>query len=400
MVRPRSKKLERKARQLEEAATGKAGIQPPSLEQTRERGIQVKEKAKAEIEKGVPQPEPQTLAGQVQQQAKQIAASGIQRASKIAGRLSNVADVLSIAVNPFSKDKIVATSENKVFNTAAEYIANSPFTAASMIGLRGFTRAVPAVGRAVATTRVTRMGAVRGSEFVIGKAARPLAKFSINTKSAKQSVTTISKVLAAMKKPSFILPATAGIIGTYPWAEWSLGEAKEGMIFNTKKALETGDPQVIAEFQARANEIYDINMYENLARLIPGANLAFGFSQKAKALNEQWKVNNALMGDRFQQQRTGQSEQDFWQQNVIREKQQEEEIRNHFVAETRRLTLAGDQARAVEAAKEAAFWDRELRKLRFREDDQLNRLHRFWRNYRRTAHDMEKLDNGILFDFI
>ena len=46
-------------------------------------------------------------------------------------------DVLKIAVNPFSQDKIVATSGNKVFKSVAEFVANHPYTTALVLATGG-----------------------------------------------------------------------------------------------------------------------------------------------------------------------------------------------------------------------------------------------------------------------
>jgi len=66
-----------------------------------------------------------------------------------AARLKNVYDVLKIAVNPFSKDRINANIMNPTGKKALEMVANRPYTTAA-IAATGITlvRALPAIGKA------------------------------------------------------------------------------------------------------------------------------------------------------------------------------------------------------------------------------------------------------------
>lgn len=50
-------------------------------------------------------------------------------------RLSNVAAVLNIAVNPFSKDKVVANVSSPTAKAALEFGANNPYTTAGIVSL-------------------------------------------------------------------------------------------------------------------------------------------------------------------------------------------------------------------------------------------------------------------------
>ena len=270
----------------------------------------------------------------------------------------NVVDVFKAIIKG---EKIVATTDNRVFNTGAEYVANNPAAAALIL------------------TGVAGVG-----KFIVGKIGATAA-VAANTKTATQTAGMIGKVMAQMKKPMFVLGATGAMIGTYPWAEWALGEAKEGMIFNMKKALATGDPEVIAEFQKTSEEIFDINMWENLARLIPGANIAFGFSQKAKALQAQWKVNDKLIQDEVTKVQTGETEDERWDR-VREEQAAQEKAAVDYYNEQRKLQLQWEEEAADRDMKEdAKFWAREREKQREKEAEDRQAIADFWMAYRKTA---------------
>ena len=63
--------------------------------------------------------------------------------------------------------------------------------------------------------------------------------------------------MAAAKKPAFVLGTVGAMIGTYPFAEWAAGEAKEIMGFTAQKAINTGDPELIKQTLQESDEIFD-----------------------------------------------------------------------------------------------------------------------------------------------
>ncbi len=234
----------------------------------------------------------------------------------------NVIDVFGIALNPFSKDKIVSNTDNRIFNTGAEYVANNPFTSALMLqgvgglvksgakalagkaGAKGATRFEPFDVRHFGRREAERAGRIITRVGPTG-IARDLgfnAGYAMNTKTAKLSAGMLGQVLAQFKKPVFVLGAIGGIIGTYPWAEWAGGEASEIMGFTMQKAIKSEDPDVIRETQRIQNEIMDPAVWEQIGRTIPLANIAVGFNKKVKALRQQMDVNNNAVDTFFAKQ--------------------------------------------------------------------------------------------------
>lgn len=324
-----------------------------------------------------------------------------------AGGFQNVLDVLRSALNPFSKDRIIANTDNRIFNTAAEYIANAPYLSAAILtGAAGLGKGL--IGRAGAKG-ATRFEPFDVRHFGRREAERALLKsggIMTNTATAKATAGILARTAAQMKKPVFVLSAIGAMIGTYPWAEWALGEAKEGMIFNTGKAMATGDPEVIAEFQRVANEIFDITLWENIQRLIPGVNIAFSFGQKAKALMAQRAVNDRILQDEVIQIQTGETDDDKWKRireeeaaqdkaavdyyNTERKKMVQWEIEAKAAAQTaRQFTTTGetfDRAAAIKARNEdAAFWAAQAARQRELEAEDRKAIADFWIEYRKTA---------------
>ena len=314
----------------------------------------------------------------------------------------NVVDVLKIALNPFSKDSIVSNTDNRVFNTAAEYVANNPYMTATIltgnVAAGGLKTSVQQTGKLTVGKLLPKGGKNLVQTTLSGSPA-----FKVNTKTAKLTGSMLSGIAATLKKPAYVVGAVGAMIGTYPWAEWALGEAKEGMIFNTSRAVNTGNPEIIAEFQRQSDDIFDINYFEQAARLIPGANIAFGFSQKAKSLMAQKAVNDAILQDNVIKLANGESEGEKWNRIEL-------DFNNKFVSITKfyegqnqvidvferaaitgQSSIANEQGLTARGRSEAAFWRSEKRKLKNKEADDLKAIEDFYFEYKKTALRMQEL---------
>ena len=198
--------------------------------------------------------------------------------------LENVGEVFKAITKG---EKVIANVDNRVFKTGLEYVANNPFATALMItGAAGIIKsATTSAGKA------TVDGVVR----TVGGGGYSTISYAANTKTAKLSATLIGKVLAAGKNPVFVLSAIGAMIGTYPWAEWAAGEAKEIMGFSVTKAVKSEDPALIRETLRQQDEIFDDTVWEQIARLTPGANIFKAFKNKFEALLVQKEINDKIL---------------------------------------------------------------------------------------------------------
>ncbi len=213
------------------------------------------------------------------------------------------------------------------------------------------------------------------------KSVKP-GKVGVNTKTVEQSTNLIKKAIGiGKKKPIIILGAIGSIIGTYPWAEWAFGEAKEGMQFSAKKAMDTGDPEVIKEFMEISDEIFDVTIWDNLARLTPGVNIGFGFSEKAKALDAQKKVNDKILADEIIKIETGETDEDTYKRNQD-EKFENDKFLINFYNEQRIINDQRIRDADIEGRNEdAAFWRKEKADERKREAEDRQAIADFWSAY-------------------
>jgi hypothetical protein len=104
----------------------------------------------------------------------------------------------------------------------------------------------------------------------------------------------------------------AGAIGSYPWSEWALGESKEIMGGTAFNVNQLGDPEIMREYAELNTAIADLTLWENIQRLIPGANIAFSFGEKAKATVFEAKVNTRFFQDQAWKIENNATEYDMW----------------------------------------------------------------------------------------
>lgn len=291
---------------------------------------------------------------------------------------------------PFSSGRIVATTDNRVFNTALEYVANSPDIIASVLtgGAGALGTRILATGSKVLAPRVAAgtIGkfTIGGKEKLVNIGGRVIK----NTKNAKLSTSLIAGILSRMKKPLYVLAGLTGIIGQYAWSEWALGEAKEGMIFNAGRALDTGDSEIIREFQRVSDEIFDITLWENVARLIPGPNFIFTFGQKAKGLMAQKAVNDALAINEIIKIDSGETDKEYWER-VNTQKAEQKKAETDYFNQQRIITetIIQDIKSKGQQTRSDIFKRRKFINVNSNEDlkKALINIDNFWIQYRATA---------------
>jgi hypothetical protein len=246
-----------------------------------------------------------------------------------------------------------------------------------------------------------------GEKVGLATGAKIVKAFQTNAKTIKVSESLVTGVLKQFRKPVVIAAAIGSIIGTYPWAEWAQGEAREVMGFAVVNALKTDNPEIIQEARDAQDELWDQNVWEGLARLIPGANIAIGFWNKYKALRAQAAVNDKIMADRIQQIETGESDDEKWKR-VREEEAEADKAAVDYYNEQRKqmvdweneaeLALAEAKQRIFEAGtsrtraaeikareEEAAFWRKEREKQRQLEAEDRKAIADFWLAYRKEA---------------
>ncbi|MCP6720499.1 MAG: hypothetical protein KJI72_04250 [Patescibacteria group bacterium] len=226
---------------------------------------------------------------------------------------------------------------------------------------------------------------IAAKTLTLSKTGALIGKVATNPKTIASSISMISKIAIQLKKPAYVVAAIGAMIGTYPWAEWAQTEAGEILGFSSRSAINTGDPETIRQFQEIQAEIVDKNIWEQIARLIPGANIVTAFRNKMNAIRAQAIVNNKLMADAIIQLETGESEDAKWSR--VREEQAEQEKANiDYYNEQRKQMVEWEREAERDARnKDAAFWRKEKENQRRLEEKDRKAIADFWIAYRKEA---------------
>jgi len=231
-------------------------------------------------------------------------------------RLNNMFDVLSIALG-FKEGNIVSNTDNKVFNTGAEYMANHPYASAGI--LAGGLHAAKSVVAGSANMAKSASGKLVGNIASIKKAKlgtttystiNEAARYGLNTKTANISTSIISDTLAEMQKPLFVLGAISAAISTYGLAGWAeVDNVKGGINFAVKSAMQTKNPEMIKQAVELQNQVYDPDMLTRIGQKIPFLNLATAYKRGGQVALMQSKIAEQASLDILEQENTGMSDE-------------------------------------------------------------------------------------------
>ena len=205
-------------------------------------------------------------------------------AERIEAGFKNIDEVLESALT--GRGVTVKGKEGVVKDTLEAVTAQNPLVTALEITAVGKALGAARNALRLYKTVPTTVGGLRA-----GTSREPagLLRFANNVKNARLGNRLLTSVGETFRKPSVVMGTIGGMIGTYPWAEWSAGEAKEILGFTEARAREAAeknnDPNILREFKKVKDEIYDTSLWEGIARMIPMANVAKGFMDKYKAMD-------------------------------------------------------------------------------------------------------------------
>ena len=206
-----------------------------------------------------------------------------------------------------------------------------------------------------------------------------------NAKTTIASQSLITKVLTQYKKPVVIATSIGAMIGTYPWGEWAAGEAKEIMGFSVNKAIATGDIELINKTIQEQDEIFDNNVWESIARLIPGANIIKGFGDKTKALLIQREINDKIMKDEIKKIETGETDDGKWERINQERLEAEKASVDYYNNERKKMLKWEEEASDRDMKEDAAFWRKEREKQSQKEKEDMEATAKFWLEYKKQS---------------
>ncbi len=216
------------------------------------------------------------------------------------GGWRNVVDVLKIALNPFSKKRITATTENSGLNAVLEAVANNPYTTAGlMVGtaalVRGASSAIATVTSRTAVSKAARVGT-----FVIESPSRVggvAATMATNTATTKATASMLSKIAVAAGVSMGVVSAAMPIIGSYPFAGFIKEEALQTIDWALTAATENGDMEGAAAATELQEELLNPDFWDGIKAKVPFLNVLVQLDEFYKASRIKLDVNKKVLSD-------------------------------------------------------------------------------------------------------
>jgi len=233
-------------------------------------------------------------------------------------------------------------------------------------------------------TILTNAKTTKASKTLLEKlftSTKEVTSTNLQTGATKVSqVTTISKL-----KVGGVVAAIGAMIGTYPWGEWAAGEAKEIMGFTANKAINSGDLEVMQEFLKEQEDIFDNTVWETIMRALPMSNIYKGFSDKAKALFMQRKVNDKIVLDEMEKIKTGETDDGKWERINQERLEAEKASVDYYNNERKKMLKWEEEASDRDMKEDAAFWRKEREKQSQKEKEDMEATAKFWLEYKKQS---------------
>ncbi len=210
-------------------------------------------------------------------QRQQDNRSGFQKAS----------DVLSIAINPWSDEKIKATSDNAIINWGLETASNDPFmTAAVVTGFYGLAK-YGAAALAKPTVSTTYQTTLKGTPLV--STASRVASNSVTQKLLTGSLGKVGFSAAAI---IYLMKEAAD---SYVFGDFQIIEGMDKLGYAMKAAKDADRPDLVSGINELRDEILNPTGWQKLMNDLPWLTSYRGTMKNLEAANMGAEVLNQIM---------------------------------------------------------------------------------------------------------
>ncbi len=284
-------------------------------------------------------------------------------------RTQNVVEVMKIALNPFSEDKIVATSGSKIFNSVAEFVANHPYTTALVL----------ATGGRFIKGKLTKpvLSDVFSNPSVFKKGALALSgRVGLNTATKKLVGNSLVKSGFTLIAASYIIKEA---VETYPFAKFEIAEAMDKIGYARNEARKNGREDLVEGLNQLQEEILNPEGWEKFWSMMPWANI-----QRAAVRNIETAIHATQVYSKIDEiEAVGGTEDEKWAR--VRQEQAEQEKANidYYNSERKKMLDWEREAKKEARNEDAEFWRKERAKQRQNEAADRIAIAQFWEEYRR-----------------
>lgn len=223
--------------------------------------------------------------------------AAIEQATSTEGGWKNVVDVLKIAANPFSNEKIQANVSNPLAKALLEAGANNPYetagiAAGALTAVRGLMSGFKA---ATSQTAVQAAKQIGRSTTLQKNTVEHLIE--TNTVSQKITATWLAKAAKGLKNPSTVVGTLMAALGSYPFAGFLKEEALQTIGFAVNTAYNNNDIEGAEEALKLQRDILNPGLWDEIKSKIPYVNVLNSLDDFYAAATMKMAVDEQLVKD-------------------------------------------------------------------------------------------------------
>ena len=279
------------------------------------------------------------------------------------GGWRNVVDVLKIALNPFSKSRISASTGSEGVDAALGAIANNPFTAAGLVtGVGGLVRgAASGIAAVTARTAVAQAGKI-GTTGFYKVSVKQLGKKGVaqtmatNTATKKATASFLTKAVGAVKDPQFVIGGLMATIGSYPFAGFIKEEALQTVGFGVGVAMNNGDIAGAEEAIALQEQILDPGTWDEIKSKIPFVNVLASLDDFYGAARLKLDIDKKVISDLKIKTERGETDTEMYARIAEDRKTLKEQERVSDAEYYKGIADRKAEAKAADRAADAAYY--------------------------------------------
>ncbi len=218
-------------------------------------------------------------------------------------------------------------------------------------------------------------------------------RYAANTKTATQTAGLLANIVAAVKKPNFVLTALA-VIGTYPFSLFIKEEALQAIKGSYTGAMIAGNFEQAQIANDERQQILDPGLWDKIIATVPFANSVNALVDLLHTARVSVAVDQAILDDelfQIEQEEAGriESEDQKWAR-IKEEERAGNKAAIDYYNEQRKLMIQFEQEAAREKRiEDARFWAKEAAKQRELEADDRKAIADFWNAYRKTTQQIQ-----------
>lgn len=314
------------------------------------------------------------------------------------GGFRKASDAMLLALNPWSDEKIKATSDNFILNWGLEAAANDPYT----------TAFVATAGYGLMKALFTKL--LGGGAGAVSQAGNGLYSTGGTTATGASSGTTtlpyvtnnpatLQLFKSGFIKAGFTVAAIYTILkdagDSYIFGNFQVAESTDKLAIAESAADNAGRFDLVSDIQNLRDQIINPTGWERLKDTLPWLTAWKGTQDNIKAAVKSSEVYSELRQDEREAREKGLTKEDKWAEAREKQAAQEKELIDYYNDQRKILEKELREAEKEERKEAAEFWLNYKKELAKMEERQRQAQAEFWIEYKRQLAMLEENKNKV-----